>query len=265
MLPLRGHQQENFDELSALVGEGREWFVYALKDPRNGDVRYVGWTVDLKRRLYLHVWHSDKEKEKNSWKARWIRSVIADGFHPEITVLESGIGTGWKQAEPKWIAHFRALGSNLTNLTDGGDGTPGAVRSEETRRRISESGKGTGKWKKGVAAAAEVNRGRKYPREQVEKSAATRRGKKLSEQARINMAAAARRRPPVSDETKAKLSAAQKRREIPASHGEKTRENNLKRWAAARAALAPGQQPPWRGMKRTPEQCARIKFGRYGK
>lgn len=242
-----------------------EWFVYTLKDPRNGDVRYVGWTVNIKRRLYLHIWHSDKSKERDSWKARWISSLIAEGVSPEIEVVESGIGDGWKVAEPKWIAHFRILGFKLTNLTDGGDGTRGAIRSEETRRKISASGKGTGKWKKGIAAAVDANRGRKYPREQVEKSASSRRGKKLSAQARDNMAIAARKRPPMSAETKAKLSIAQLRRKPDPLRGEKSTAINIARWAKARASLIPGQQPPWRGMKRTPEQCARIGAGRWRK
>jgi hypothetical protein len=32
----------------------RPWFIYALKDPRTQEVRYVGWTVSTRKQLNSH-------------------------------------------------------------------------------------------------------------------------------------------------------------------------------------------------------------------
>jgi hypothetical protein len=42
-----------------------------------------------------------------------------------MEVIESGTGDAWKDAECRWIAHFRANGAKLVNGTDGGDGIIG--------------------------------------------------------------------------------------------------------------------------------------------
>lgn len=115
----------------------RTWYIYALVDPRTDEVRYVGWTYTLKKRLRTHI---IRRHRQNNHKAHWIIQLVNQGLEPRMLVLEEGSGD-WQEAERRWIAHYRATG-NLTNMTDGGDGTPGLYPSEETRRKMSAVHKG---------------------------------------------------------------------------------------------------------------------------
>jgi hypothetical protein len=116
------------------------WYVYVLKDPTTGDVRYVGWTADPEKRLRTHINSSRLHKPK-TYKACWIRSLLVRGLQPLMEVVESGFGDP-APAEMRWIAAMRAAGAKLTNATDGGDGTAGYRFTEEGRRKLSESHRG---------------------------------------------------------------------------------------------------------------------------
>lgn len=114
--------------------------------------------------------------------------------------------------EVRLIAYYRDCGARLTNLTNGGDGSPGRVWGEESReklrranrgrpgywagkkrdpevgRKISAANKGRSVWNKGIplsedckAKLSEAMRGRKPTQEtrrKLEKVWAIRRGKK---------------------------------------------------------------------------------------
>lgn len=127
--------------------------MYAYVDPRDGRTRYVGRSSSgmvRPRNFKAHYAHC----------RNWIASLRKEGLEPKIEVLEelpedaSNYEVG--MAERAWIAAHRLLGSDLTNLTDGGEGMYGHVpseetiqkirkvhlgskRSEETRRRISDA------------------------------------------------------------------------------------------------------------------------------
>ena len=61
---------------------------YALIDPRDGAIRYVGRTVSaLNIRLNSHIRTSVKGKS-NSPKAQWIRELVSVGLSPVIRLLE---------------------------------------------------------------------------------------------------------------------------------------------------------------------------------
>lgn len=96
-------------------------YIYILKCPVTGDVRYVGKARNLKPRLRQHI-HEAKSGGR-SHKCAWIRKVLADGHRPIIEVDRKLLdGECWKAAEVERIAHYKALGCKLTNSTDGGDG-----------------------------------------------------------------------------------------------------------------------------------------------
>ncbi len=227
----------------------RPWHVYALRDPRDLSVRYVGWTIDLRRRLRDHINESATGgRQAHTRKGYWIRALGKVGFEPIIHSLESGSGdTHWAECEQKWIAHFRSTGTRLTNLTDGGDGMMGwkmspetikrlsasmrgkkmspkrlaqhiamlrsrPPKSPETRARLSASLKGiqrTEEWREKLAAA---NRGKKYSAETIEKRASKLRGKPRTEAVKMRM-----RGHRLSLETRAKMSAWQVGRKLPES------------------------------------------------
>lgn len=111
------------------------WTVYVLKNPRTNAVRYVGFTSQkLSRRLLDHV--SDATRSGNhcrTHKDNWLLSLLSIGLCPVIEVLEAGSGDGWKEAERRWIAHYRSMGARLVNGTDGGDGVIGYWTPEMRR------------------------------------------------------------------------------------------------------------------------------------
>lgn len=116
------------------------WCVYVLKDPQTLEVRYVGWTNKKpERRLQGHI--SDAKRKSTSHVRRWLLSVVNKGLMPIVEVVESGIGDGYDNCERKWIKLYRDSGASLTNITDGGAGCPGRVRSAAERKITSDNRK----------------------------------------------------------------------------------------------------------------------------
>lgn len=97
----------------------RPTYIYVLKCPLSGEVRYVGKTVmPLKTRLSQHL-----RDKSNSHKALWIRSLIEQELQPVIEAIETVLSdSNWVERECYWIKYYRTLNANLTNGTDGGEG-----------------------------------------------------------------------------------------------------------------------------------------------
>lgn len=64
-------------------------------------------------------------------------SLLAAGMDYEIAILENGTPESLSTQERWWIAFGRGCGWPLTNLTDGGEGTPGHVKTPEQLERLS--------------------------------------------------------------------------------------------------------------------------------
>jgi hypothetical protein len=74
---------------------------------------------------------------RNSHTAAWVRKLHSLGLTYGIDVLEDvGSLDGLDDAERKWIAVYRSRESDLTNCTDGGEGTPGWIPPAEFRDEI---------------------------------------------------------------------------------------------------------------------------------
>ncbi len=114
-------------------------YIYALIDPRTKLVRYVGQTSNLKERYYQHCSSTTLRK---TYVGCWLKSLWRLEIKPILEVLSVETEETWKQGEKFWIAYFRRLGCSLTNLTDGGDGTRGIVRSSEFREKIRQANLG---------------------------------------------------------------------------------------------------------------------------
>lgn len=93
-------------------------FIYALVDPRNNELRYIGKTTRPKKRLWEHI---RKSRDVNSKKNIWIQELISLEMKPLIKILEQASDLDWKNREIYWIKTFKNSGSHLTNLTEGGD------------------------------------------------------------------------------------------------------------------------------------------------
>lgn len=158
--------------------------IYELLDPRNNQIRYVGYTnrKDIKRRLGKHVWDSGQLKESYTHKEKWIRELLRLNLKPIIQIiLIIPKGQSWKYWERFYIKKYRLLGYNLTNYTDGGDGQRGLKHTEETKRKIRESCKG-------------MNKGVVFTKEHCENISKAQRGKKLTPLHKLRLAIAGKGR-----------------------------------------------------------------------
>jgi hypothetical protein len=98
------------------VSDGGRYLVYALLDPRDYSLRYVGVTTNaLDRRLYFHCRHAEKNIS-DEWKARWIRELQELSMVPFIQLLER---TSNPRRERDWILHLKQQGHQLMNTQDG--------------------------------------------------------------------------------------------------------------------------------------------------
>lgn len=159
-----------------------DWVVYALIDPRDAEVRYIGKTLKrrLDRRLVRHVEDALTLSRRNH-RLNWIRDVLNSGRMPSMLVLERGIGD-WAAAERRWIDRFRKSGFELVNQTDGGEGCPGVNPSEDTRKKLRAA------WteERRIRMSAR-HLGRKPSSETCEKIRLANIGKKASAEARLHM------------------------------------------------------------------------------
>jgi hypothetical protein len=146
------------------------WYIYSLIDPRDHRVRYVGKADDVKRRLAVHI-HEALHRQKRNHRLNWIRSVLESGHHPQLAIIESGEGP-WQWVERHWIAFYRMAGHELTNGTDGGEGTVGRIASEETKARLSAGVRAS---RKIPGAMARLNAAAQSPEARAKRSASQKR------------------------------------------------------------------------------------------
>lgn len=103
-----------WSEVPAAKTESGPWQIYALLDPRDETVRYVGVTKnELPMRLCGHM-----AQPTNRGMKSWIAELFSAGLRPKIRLL-IGVRYGWEDAERGWIAWFRARGM-LLNMDPGG-------------------------------------------------------------------------------------------------------------------------------------------------
>ena len=89
--------------------------IYALVDPRDNTVRYVGKTSDPSARLAQHIENTAGKGHKNVW----VRDLKASGLRPTMEILERVPVAEWEAAERRWIAFYSTRGSVL-NVEIGG-------------------------------------------------------------------------------------------------------------------------------------------------
>lgn len=122
-------------------------YIYALIDPRDKQVRYVGKTVNLKKRLREHIRRSS---EAHTHCQCWIRGLVKLGLKPKMRVLDIATEATWEAREIHWIKVCRDRGCRLTNITDGGQAGGGV------------------KWVKGTCGNKQWGRGSKHKPETIE-------------------------------------------------------------------------------------------------
>lgn len=93
--------------------------VYALCDPLERQVCYIGSSTDVEKRYEAHLWGSGEAQ--HSPRGKWIAGLKAKGFEPTLRILEVlGSATAVKKeelanVEGEWVRRFLACGAPLLN------------------------------------------------------------------------------------------------------------------------------------------------------
>lgn len=161
--------------------------LYALIDPRTGDVRYVGASTRGMARPKEHG--TAYGRRGRTHRHAWLKQLWLKGLVPSILVLGGYADpTAMYAAEVRTIAEFRAAGFDLVNMTDGGEGTKGRRLTPEHRRKLDRS---HGKCSAEVrAAVGNAHRGTRLSLEQKQKISVTMTGRRISDEHRRNIAMA---------------------------------------------------------------------------
>ena len=179
--------------------------IYALVDPRNGEVKYVGKTVfPVRERLGRHI--REARQGVVSHKCNWIRQLLNQGLKPLVLLLEET--EDWQTREVFWIAHYQSIGK-LTNLAEGGKGSSGYRLTAEQREKQVAAMRGKKRDVHFSQNQSERLKGRRLSEETKAKISATKRGKSQDSESNAKRSAALKGKAK-SEETKAKISAALK-------------------------------------------------------
>jgi len=202
-----------------------KWLIYGLVDPRDGQLRYVGMSsTGFVRANHKHSAHCGS----------WIKSLKNVELKPDVIVIEEfqfseDVNKRLSDAEIFWIDYFKMIGSNLTNMTKGGDGILSPM-SQEIRDKISLSKKGQVPWIKGKTHSAETRK----------KLSASHLGVRLTDEHRKNIGLAEMGHPSYtkgmkfSQETKDKMSASAKAHGAPWMKGRKLSEETRRKMSLSR-------------------------------
>lgn len=123
------------------------YYVYALIDPRNEKPFYIGkgQIVDKQGRKYRRIKDHLSLDGRNKFKDRVIAKILKEFGKVPHEIIKEGISEEESlDLEIELIQKYgrRNLGEGiLTNLTDGGEGHSGHIRSEESKQKMSESQK----------------------------------------------------------------------------------------------------------------------------
>lgn len=107
----------------------RTAFIYGLRCPLTGQIRYIGKCDDPKARLRGHL----KDPKKNH-RTNWIASLKSQGLKPALEVIAEVADDNWQFWERSYIRAYHQLGFDLVNGSDGGEG---GRLTFETRAKIS--------------------------------------------------------------------------------------------------------------------------------
>jgi len=196
-------------------------YIYGLTDPRTGDVRYIGKTRRQTRHSVRYRYRSHlvdaQQNPKLTHKTRWISQLLDLGLEPGVVVLDEVLCTPEELSalEISRIAEYRALGFDLTNTTDGGDGGRGRLSEGQKAIQVARLVAANTGRKRSEKARENMRRAQSLrdPEERKlsqKKASDAAKAKGISEAGRQRISESSRR--PKSEETRARMRAAQRRR-----------------------------------------------------
>lgn len=91
-----------------------KWIIYALIDPRDGAIRYIGQTKEPQVRLRSHI---TGDAVINPAKTRWLKELEKMGLQPYMDVIEGVNGSlaNVMERERYWIRYYTDQGFELLN------------------------------------------------------------------------------------------------------------------------------------------------------
>lgn len=174
---------------------------------------YEHWRPDEDRCFYVGKGYGKRAHQmyrRNIHHKRIQALLMRDGLEVQVRFVAMGLSESAAfTIEREMIAMWKGQGVKLANLTEGGQGTAGLVRSDENKRKISEAHKGRKHDPAVGRAHSERMRGRKQSPDVVERRASSLRGQKRTLEQREKIAAS-RRGKPFSEEHRANLSKARR-------------------------------------------------------
>lgn len=183
-------------------------YIYALIDPLDNQIRYIGKTVDMEARYRHHVYSNHKPK---THKEKWIASLRANFLKPQYVILEECTEETWEEKEKYYIAYYKGLAnSKVTNLTAGGEGFVGLVFTEEHKKKLSLAKVGRKLSPEHAKKFGKCQTGRKMPAHVRRILSLATKGILLTKEHKNKLSIARRKRPPACAETRLKLSIAHK-------------------------------------------------------
>lgn len=145
---------------------------------------YEHWRPDTDLPFYVgkgsgqRAWRFDKHSYNRHY-TNIVRKLARLGMCPEVRMVAQALDeAGALALEVERIAHWRAVGVKLTNLTDGGDGASGYQMTAEQKERHREGLKRrvmTPEWRANISAAL---KGKSKTPEHIKAVADSQRGKK---------------------------------------------------------------------------------------
>lgn len=95
------------------------WHVYALRDPRDAAVRYVGCTrIGVQQRVHRHVSEalSHQRTKRVTPKDRWVLDLLAAGLRPDFEIVERAMSERRARARERYrLGEQIAAGADMLN------------------------------------------------------------------------------------------------------------------------------------------------------
>ncbi len=160
--------------------------VYLVRNLIN-DKKYIGKTIyKLEERKRGHKYETNRKSNKPFHNA--LRKYVFDVFEWEI-LFESDSEEILLRVEKIEILEYKTKTPNGYNLTDGGDGVSGATwkLSEETKRKIGDANRGKVRTEEMKKRWSESHKGKTLPYSTVKKIANANRGKNRTEEFKQRM------------------------------------------------------------------------------
>lgn len=98
-------------------------FIYALIDPRNQQIKYIGKANNPKLRFNGHLRECLKTE---TLKNNWIKSLLNKGLKPIVEIIDEVLESEWQFWERHYISLYKSWGFKLKNdpKCPGGDCGP---------------------------------------------------------------------------------------------------------------------------------------------